>query len=87
MTKDDAISTVSNVLKEKLSKEIVFEHNESQVTLFPEQFGVTFDVEDAVNTAYSKGREGNIFQNNYEILYLFSLKQILVLVFLLVKIL
>lgn len=69
MTKDNAISTVSNVLKEKLSKEIVFEHNESQVTLFPEQFGVTFDVEDAVNTAYSKGREGNIFQNNYEILY------------------
>ena len=68
MTKEEATQTVSNILSEKLSKEIVFEHNDSNVSLFPEQFEVSFDVASAVDTAYAKGRKGNIFKNNYEIL-------------------
>ena len=68
MTKEEATQTVSNILSEKLSKEIVFEHNDSNVSLFPEQFEVSFDVSSAVDTAYAKGRKGNIFKNNYEIL-------------------
>lgn len=69
MTKEEAIQTVSNALSEKLSKELIFQHNDSTISLFPEQFEVSFDVESAVDTAYAKGRSGNIFQNNYDILF------------------
>lgn len=69
MTKQEAIQTVSEALSEKLSKELIFEHNDSKISLFPEQFGVSFDIKSAVDTAYEKGRKGNIFKNNYEILF------------------
>lgn len=68
MTKEDANKKVSDILSEKLSKEIKFNHNDSSVSLFPEQFSVSFDIPGAVDTAYSKGRNGNIFANNFEIL-------------------
>lgn len=56
LTKEQAMEKVSNALNEKLKKAITLKHNEYEVTVFPEQFDVSFSVEDAVNMAYAKGR-------------------------------
>ncbi len=68
LTKEQALEKVSNALAEKLTQPITLKHNEYELTVFPEQFGVSFAVEESVNIAYDKGRSGNIFQNNYDIL-------------------
>lgn len=56
LTKEQAVEKVSNALNEKLKKAITLKHNEYEVTVFPEQFDISFSVEDAVNMAYAKGR-------------------------------
>ena len=68
LTKEAAFEKVSNIFNAKLSESFTLKHNEYELEVFPEQFGISFDIEGAINTAYSKGRSSNIFQNNYEIL-------------------
>lgn len=68
MTKEEATTTVTNILSNNLSKEITFIHDDSSYTFFPEQFNVSFDVSSAVEKAYNIGRNGNIFKNNFEVL-------------------
>ena len=68
LSKEDAYEKVSTAFNTKLSESFTLKHNEYELEVFPEQFGISFDIEGAINTAYSKGRSGNIFQNNYEIL-------------------
>lgn len=56
LTKEEAILKVSSAFKEKLGKQITLKHNDYSITVFPEQFDVSFKIEEAVNMAYSKGR-------------------------------
>lgn len=68
LNKEDAYKKVSTIFNNKLSESFILKHNEYELEVFPEQFGISFDIENAINKAYSKGRGSNIFQNNYEIL-------------------
>lgn len=68
LTKEEALEKVNNAFNEKLSKEITLKHNDYEQDVFLSQFEIKFDTEKAVNLAYSKGRSGNIFRDNYQIL-------------------
>lgn len=68
LTKQEAIEKVSSKLNTILSTDIKLQHGEYETTILPSQFSANFDIIGAVDTAYSIGRNGNIFQNNYAIL-------------------
>lgn len=68
LSKESAFEKVSSAFEKKLSEPFTLKHNEYELEVFPEQFDISFAINDAIDYAYSKGRSGNIFQNNYEIL-------------------
>lgn len=65
---EDAKSKLSSIVNEYISKEITLKYEDFSKTLVPSQFNVNFDVDSAVQTAYSIGRSGNVFENNFAIL-------------------
>ena len=65
---EDAKSKLSSIVNEYISKEITLKYGDFSKTLVPSQFNVNFDVDSAVQTAYSIGRSGNLFENNFAIL-------------------
>ena len=65
---EDAKSKLSSIVNEYISKEITLQYEDFSKTLVPSQFNVNFDVDSAVQTAYSIGRSGNVFENNFAIL-------------------
>ena len=65
---EDAKSKLSSIVNEYISKEITLQYGDFSKTLVPSQFNVNFDVDNAVQTAYSIGRSGNVFENNFAIL-------------------
>ena len=65
---EDAKSKLSPIVNEYISKEITLKYGDFSKTLVPSQFNVNFDVDSAVQTAYSIGRSGNVFENNFAIL-------------------
>jgi len=69
LTEEEAIKLLNDKLEEQLKKEIMLNINGEKFSITPEQIEVEFDVEKAVEQAYSIGRNGNIFENNYEILF------------------
>lgn len=70
LTKDEALAKLNSAFQEKLANAITFAHGEYQNPVFPEQLAVTFDWNTSINSAYEEGRNGNIFENNFQILNL-----------------
>lgn len=71
MTKDEAISAISEVINEKKQKNIIIStSSDSQITSTFEYLEINYDINSYVNEAYNLGRKGNIFENNFEILNL-----------------
>lgn len=68
MSKSDAKDKLENYITSSLPEEITLKHGEYQTTISLSQIGVSFDVKNAVNNAYSIGRQGNLFQNNFYVL-------------------
>lgn len=68
LTKEEASKKVTSVMDSFLDKEITIKHSDFSALLIPKQFGVSFDIDGAINNAYSFGRDGNIFENNFKIL-------------------
>lgn len=68
LTSDEAKEKVSTIMNNFLDHEITIKHDDFTAVLIPKQFGVSFDVDKAITDAYSIGRSGNIFENNFEIL-------------------
>ena len=68
LTKEQALEKLTSVFNEKLSQKIILKHNDYEIDIFLNQLEVSFDLAKAVDSAYSLGRTGNIFQNNYDIL-------------------
>lgn len=67
LTKEQALEKISPVFEENLSKSIILKHNEYELPLIFSQLDVNFSLEEAVDLAYDKGRSGNIFKNNFDI--------------------
>lgn len=61
LTKQQALEKVSNIVNAKLTKAITLKHNEYELSIFLNQFDVSFDIENAINIAYNKGRERKYF--------------------------
>ena len=68
LTKEQALEKLTSSFNEKLSQKITLKHNDYAIDVFLNQFDVSFDLAKAVDSAYSLGRTGNIFQNNYNII-------------------
>lgn len=70
LTIDEAKKKVSSIIGQHISEEISLKHNDFQTVILPEQFGVNFDVDSAVEQAYSVGKSDSLIKNNYTILSL-----------------
>lgn len=70
LTIDEAKKKVSSIIGNHISEEISLQHNDFQTVILPEQFGVSFDVDNAVEQAYYIGKSDNLIKNNYTILSL-----------------
>ena len=68
LTKEEAIAKLQTIYSEKMNNNIMLQYEELESELNPTLMEVNYDVEKAVNEAYSLGRDGNIFVNNYHIL-------------------
>ena len=69
LTKEEAIAKMNILYQEKKEKEISLKYQEYEASLNPTILEVNYEVENAVNEAYSIGRSENIFINNYDILF------------------
>ncbi|MBR3614841.1 MAG: VanW family protein [Clostridia bacterium] len=78
MSKQDAINKLTEAMNKELIAEINLEYgNDYRATLKPEQIEFAYKVEEAIDNAYSIGRQGNILIDNYTIIYtLFAGKNI-----------
>ena len=74
LTKEEAYDKIVSVVNDKLSTPFDLIHNDNKTTIIPEQFGANFDIESSINTAYERGRNDNIFKNNFEIVSSFFFK-------------
>ena len=70
LTIDEAKKKVASIIDNHISEEISLQHNDFQTVILPEQFGVSFDVDSAVEQAYYIGKSDNLIKNNYTILSL-----------------
>lgn len=68
LTKEEAMAKLETVYSEKMNKNIMLQYEDLESELNSTLMEVNYNVEKAVNEAYSLGRSGNIFINNYNIL-------------------
>ena len=75
LTEEQALKIVNDKIQTDKKREIVLNINGEKFSITPEQIEVEYDVQSAIKEAYNIGRNGNIFQNNYDILYSMLEKQ------------
>ena len=68
LTQEEAIDKLENEYGLKTEKNIYLKHGEYETSVTYEALEVKYQIEKAVQQAYSIGRDGNVFQNNFEIL-------------------
>ena len=62
-------ATLPRIYKEKLETEIPVQYNEYESTINANLFETQYNIEKAVKQATNIGKGGNIFENNYNILF------------------
>ena len=68
LTQDEANGKIAENLNSRLETNLVFNHNGTLYNVLPSQLECSYDISKAVGEAYSYGRNGNIFKNNFDIL-------------------
>ncbi|MEI3401268.1 MAG: VanW family protein [Clostridia bacterium] len=68
LTKEEAIKKLEEVYGFKSEKKIYLSYGEFDSSITYEALEVRYQIENAIKQAYDVGREGNIFQENFEIL-------------------
>ena len=69
MSKEEAISTLTEMVNQKASHHIILSTSEnSEVTTTFDYLEINYPINAVVNEAYNIGRSGNIFENNFIIL-------------------
>lgn len=68
LTKEDAISVLKEIYSAKSEKQIFLTYEEFETPITYEALEVNYQIENAVESAYSIGREGNLFKDNMDIL-------------------
>jgi vancomycin resistance protein YoaR len=67
LSKEDAKNKVSEIVNKHLEQKITIKHDEYQTDINAQDFNCSFDIDEAVETAYELGRTGNIFDDNLKI--------------------
>ena len=67
-TKEEAMEKLENIYGAKSEKQIYLKYGEYETSITYEALEVKYQTENAVKQAYNIGREGNVFQDNFEIL-------------------
>lgn len=75
LSKEEAKAKIEMVYQEKKEKEIPIKYQEYETTLNPTLMEVNYNIEKAIDEAYSIGRKENIFISNYDILFSLILKK------------
>ena len=73
-TQNEVEESLNKLLREKNLNQINLKHNDFQTTISFEQLNIDYDVNKAIESAYGKGRTGNILTNNYFILFSYFIK-------------
>ena len=68
MSKSDAKYQLDNYITEKLPEEIKVKHGDFEATISLSQIEANIDTKTASENAFKVGREGNPFQNDYQVL-------------------
>lgn len=68
LTKVEAKEVISKKIEEKINKEINIKIDNEENTILLSQIELEYNIEDAIDKAYSVGRNSNIFINNFEII-------------------
>ena len=68
MTKDEAKAKVEEYYLEKLSHDISLSHGEYEAFIKSSEISLEYDINSAINNAFSIGKNGNIFEDDLEIL-------------------
>ena len=68
LTIEEAIKLLDEKFEEEKAREIQIVANGENFTLIPEQLEVKYHADEAIDEAYNIGRNGNIIENNFEIL-------------------
>ena len=71
LTQEDAKTKIKEKLDIDLEKDINLKYKEFSTSINPAQIDFTYYIEDAVKKAYEVARDGNIIENNYEIINTF----------------
>ena len=71
LTAEEATKIIEEQFQYEKTKEVVLNVNGEKYYMTPEQIELKYNVEKAVEKAYSIGRDGSIIQNNFEILKTF----------------
>ena len=75
LTAEEAKGKIESIYKEKLETEIPVQYNEYETTINANLLETQYNVEKAIKKAVNIGKEGNIFTNNYNILFALMGKQ------------
>ena len=76
MTFNEAKKNLENKIKEELSAPIDIKYNnETLISIIPEEIEFEYELTKNLKEAYEIGRNGNIFENNYNIIFTAILKK------------
>lgn len=82
LSKEEAQKKIEEATMSKLNTELTLQQEEVEMVLTPSDIEGKYDIEKAIDEAYSIGRYGNIFSNNFNMLALIFKKQEIQLSFL-----
>lgn len=75
LSEKEAIEKLNSIYKDKQEKDILLKREDYTATINPTLLGTNFNIEKAIEEANDVGRDGNIFINNYKILFTLILKK------------
>lgn len=68
LSMEEAKDRFSNNLERLKTQNILLRYNDFETSITLEQIGATINIDEVIEQAFEIGRDGNIFQNNYEII-------------------
>ena len=69
LSKEEVKNKIEPIYNEKKEKDITLKYGEYETTLSPVLMEVSYKVDEAIENAYTIGKNSNIFVNNYNILF------------------
>ena len=69
LTKEEAKNKITDIINEKVKKDIILKKDKYETIFNATQFDVNFNIDLAIDKAYNIGKDGNIITNNYGILF------------------